>query len=230
MKKVILLLSVAAMIFAAGCSDDPAYEINLNNDVKAKVDGYVYKAVGAVDSALAGVTVTISGLTATTSADGYFSIDGLAPGEYMVKYEKEGYATAFYEASIEAYDYYADAKQTFQAMGLYPEDNTLKIDFKQYDFTTGDWDPCNASLVVEIEYTDDMLLDDVADYTISGGSITIPNLPLVPLVVTIKKQLIGSDMYEAEVTVGENYIEEGNVKVEVLVTEDYNDPDVDITN
>lgn len=43
--------------------------------------------------AIAGVKVTIDGLTAYTDSLGRYSFEGLTPGSYAISFEKEGYET-----------------------------------------------------------------------------------------------------------------------------------------
>ncbi|MBA7629995.1 hypothetical protein ES703_37503 [subsurface metagenome] len=42
---------------------------------------------------IAGVKVTIDGLTTYTNADGSYGFTGLTPGSYTITFEKEGYET-----------------------------------------------------------------------------------------------------------------------------------------
>ncbi|MBK8809054.1 MAG: carboxypeptidase regulatory-like domain-containing protein [Bacteroidales bacterium] len=235
MKKILLMISAAAMIFAVGCSDeDPIYNVNLSNDIKAKVDGYVFKGTGAVDSALKDVTVTISGKTAKTNAIGYFAIEGLAPGEYIVKYEKEGYSTIMNTASIAATDYYGDAKQTFTTQVLYPKVLNLVVQYRQIDpdWVIGDdaedrWISPAGAFNVEIEYTNDEYFDDIPDMVASGGAITLSNIPELGLKLNVD-QLIGDVKYTSSIELTQADVKKGTIKVEVKVQEDYEAPFIDI--
>jgi hypothetical protein len=45
---------------------------------------------------LIGVTVTLDSLQTSTDINGYYLLSGIAPGNYTVQFEKEGYQTETY--------------------------------------------------------------------------------------------------------------------------------------
>lgn len=229
MKKLFLLLSAASLLFAvSSCSEESVYEVDFNNQINAIVDGYVFEGDNTTDIPLEGVVVTISGQTSTTDAGGYFSIDGLAPGDYIVTYEKEGYTTIMYYANIDGYDYNGDAIQTFVSQDLYPDTHTLTVNFLKWDADDSEYDAVNVELNVEIDYASSSILDDIDDQLTSAGSFTLSSIPAVALSISIPDQLVGDNKYSlAKMTVAGTYVEEGVVNIAIDVVEDYESGDVD---
>ena len=138
MKKITLtLLVIASALFFSSCGGDQ--EFNLNNDIDAKVDGYIFDAT--TKQPISGVKVTISNKTATTNDAGYYIVSGLSTGDYPIKLEKEGYASVLYvgAVSIDGKDYYGDAIQTCAAYNMYPRSKKLDVTFRfeQYNETSG---------------------------------------------------------------------------------------------
>lgn len=211
MKKVLFLLSTAA-IFFAGCSED-SYEVNLSNDIKTKVDGYVYNAYGDTDEPLADVTVTISGKEGKSDAEGYFSVDGLSVGEYCVKYEKEGFTTILNcGVQIEASNFYGDQKQTFTATSMYPKDKSITISFVYYDVVDAEYKPVSAAVTAEFEYEEEMLFDDIADQPLSNGTVALTSIPATEIYVHFD-QFVGEDEYICDAVIPVDFIEKGAVKI-----------------
>jgi uncharacterized membrane protein len=72
-------------------------ELNVNLEPVAAPMATLYGVVVDADTgqALAGVIVTVGGLTTTTDSQGRYSIS-MTPGSYTVSFEKEGYQTLSY--------------------------------------------------------------------------------------------------------------------------------------
>jgi 5-hydroxyisourate hydrolase-like protein (transthyretin family) len=221
MKKITLtLLVIASALFLSSCGGDQ--EFNLNNDIDAKVDGYIFDAV--TKSPLQGVKVTISNKVATTNDAGYYLITGLATGKYPVKLEKEGYASylSVGSISIDGKNYYGDAIQTCEAFSMYPTSKKLEVTFRfrVYNPDTGVYDWYNApqGLKVKVKYTNNNILDVIPTATTNNsGKITINNVAELQNMSFLIDQVIGSDQYYLDRTITysdlENY--EYTIRVEI---------------
>lgn len=236
MKKITLtLLVIASALFFSSCGGDQ--EFNLNNDINAKVDGYIFDAV--TKAPLQGAKVTISNKVATTNEAGYYIVQGLSTGDYPVKLEKEGYASVLYigAVSINGTDYYGDAIQTCAAYNMYP--TTKKLDatfrFQVYNNDTGQYDWYNApqGLKVKVKYTTTNILDVLSSATTnSSGKISISNIAEMQNIVLEIDQVIGSDQYYLNQTISYNDLEEFDYTVRVEIIK-YTAPasgEIDITN
>lgn len=194
MKKLLALLSVAALLFAVGCSNESVYDVSLSNDIRVTLEGYVFDTEGRVP--LADVEVTVSDKTTTTDENGYYSVSGLLSGDYTVKVVKDGYFTEVHETTIDyvATDYSGDQYQ--QTGAIYLEQNTgsltINVEVPSVEYSDasdswvrstnadGDykWDDLPVGTEVVVTLSDESYINK--EYTITtttAGEITFSNIP-----------------------------------------------------
>ena len=108
--RVVWTLLLLTTVTLAGCSDDPAPEVEDPTfdefDAPVAPDRGVIRGV-VVDTAivpLAGATVTLAGLerSTTTNENGAFQFDDLEPGSYFLEVRLLGYETVQSGTSVEA--------------------------------------------------------------------------------------------------------------------------------
>lgn len=222
MKKITLtLLVIASALFFSSCGGDQ--EFNLNNDIDAKVDGYIFDAVSK--QPISGVKVTISNKTATTNDAGYYIVSGLSTGDYPIKLEKEGYASVLYvgAVSIDGKDYYGDAIQTCAAYNMYPRSKKLDVTFRfeQYNETTmqDEWYNAPEGLKVKVSYTNTSILNVIETKTTdNSGKISIDNVAELQDITLDIDQVIGSDQYYISRTITSGDLESYNYTIRVEIS------------
>jgi len=222
MKKITLtLLVIASALFFSSCGGDQ--EFNLNNDIDAKVDGYIFDAT--TKQPISGVKVTISNKTATTNDAGYYIVSGLSTGDYPIKLEKEGYASVLYvgAVSIDGKDYYGDAIQTCAAYNMYPRSKKLDVTFRfeQYNETSGqdEWYNAPAGLKVKVSYTNTSILNVMDTQTTdNSGKISIDNIAELQNITLDIDQVIGSDQYYISRTISSGDLESYNYTIRVEIS------------
>jgi len=220
MKKIsISLFIMVTALFLTSCGGDQ--ELNVNNNINAIVDGYVFDY--ETNLPIDGAKVTISDKSATTDANGYYKISGLATGDYCAKLEKEGYA-AYLDCSgsimTSGANYYGDAIQTSQMYKMYPADKTLELTFRYYDAANTEWLDVSSGLDVNVEYTNTNLLTVFETLTTdSRGSISIPAFAYSELNVIIDQKL-GTDNYYLNTDISMSDMKEfdGSIRVQVAVS------------
>ena len=134
-----MALSFGLLFGMGSCSDDdPNYE-NVTPPVVATAPNTVSGVVASISgSAISGATVTLQGsseLTATTDAQGLYTIENVAAGEYVMRAEADGYLAA--EGTLTVSD---DANQTqkFIWNASLPTDNSVGVTASATEATEGD--------------------------------------------------------------------------------------------
>lgn len=85
------MMLTAACACMTSCSDDEKTPEMVQDPIKNTVEYYINGKVSEGTAALAGVTVDVNGTTATTDANGLFSITVTEKGNLTLKASKEGY-------------------------------------------------------------------------------------------------------------------------------------------
>lgn len=220
MKKIIIsLFVIASAMFLSSCNSD---EMNVSNDINAKVDGYIFD--GETNEPVSGAKVTISNVSATTNEAGYYMVSGLSTGSYPVKLEKEGYATALYvgAVTIDGANYYGDAIQTCAKYNIYPTNKTLDLTFgyQEWDAVAGEFVVYNVpqGLKVKVTYTSGSLIDQFQTYTTnSNGKITISDIAANQTINVVIDETVSADGYffDDDITTGDIEQYSGSIRAEV---------------
>ena len=121
------LLTAAALFVATfaiiSCGNSES-ELDFNQNINVTIKGIVYNQEGVVP--LSGVTVTLGDETATTNEDGEYTFENNSTGSYLLRFEREGFATMVQAIQESGREFTANAIVNTSPIFMYEENQTLE--------------------------------------------------------------------------------------------------------
>ena len=97
MKKSLIILSSLFIVFTS-CKKE--YDVQMNQNVKVNIQGYVYN--NATAEAIPNAIISWPSGSATSNANGFFSLGSVNPGSITITIEADSFASMFYTLDMDA--------------------------------------------------------------------------------------------------------------------------------